>query len=162
MADIYDITEQREIASVLYDQLDKNELNAVTVTEADMIAMIDLVKLGKRFVIGQIVMLRSINAGTSLGSIPAVVTEINKVSLDAYEYKLTILSGDLNDEFLPVIIGEAKVPDAITITEDMTAIVAAVRDSKLGKPTLRDLKLSLGIEHMFTFNTTTEKLDSMF
>ena len=162
MADVYNIEETREVQSVLYDQLTQMDLTAVRTTDADMEAMITKVKTGLHFVIGQVVTLQSTTGVIAIGGIPAIVTKITRVHLSKYEYELTILSGDLNDEFVKVTLSEDKVEDAISIIEDMTVTVTAIKDSKLGKPTLRDLKLLFTVEHLFIYDTTTEKLNSIF
>jgi hypothetical protein len=161
MADVFDISEVREVVSVLYDQLNVIEFTLSSVTEDKLAEMVDSVRNGEQLVLGQLVNIVSTNGSSILGQLPAIVTAIKRVAIDNYEYKLTQLTGDFNDELTDTIIPSSKVKDTIRIDMDMKDVIDYIKDKKIGENSFRDLKIKKGIPHIFIYNADNSNFDSI-
>ncbi len=143
MNTIFDVEETREIVSVLDDQLSSYGLNRGTLVPEVLNNYIDGIKNGLILVKGQVVFLKSFTGVINLGKIPAVVIDVTKLSSTVISYELMVLAGDLNGELLKVNVLSSKLTDSVTVTDDMTEVMTAIKDTRLGFDDLLKLKINL-------------------
>ncbi len=152
--DKFEFEEERNILSVLNDQLSFYALTLPKLTDDVIDEYINGVIAGTVLVKGQIVDLVSNDGVNSLGSIPAVVTDIVRFNSTGIDYTLTLLVGDLNGELIPVKISNDKLTDAVKVNNDMTNIVTAIKSGKLGLETYLNIKANLNITRFYVFDET--------
>lgn len=164
MADIYDITEEREVVSVMSDQLSHFDYELSRVNDNNMVSYVTKIKSGEMLVLGQIVLLSANNNVNVIGSLPAVVTAITRPGVDKYEYELTMLTGnfDTSGELIKVKLNSLTLKDSVVVDGDVSSALAVIKDNKLGKSNIRELKLALRVPHILAYNKVTEKFDSLF
>lgn len=164
MADIRQYSETREIVSVLDDQLALVDTNLLRTVDTEMTKFKDEVVAGKRMVIGQLVMVKSFEA-TTLGSMPAIVNAIKKDNTNKTVYYFTLLTGNLANtasELTTISTPVEHLETIVDLTIDVTPVVTAITNGKLGYTDLRDLKLNLNIPHVFVLDVANQKLVSHY
>ena len=156
--DKFDFSETREVLSVLNDQLSNYSLTLTTLTDTVIDEYVAGILTGTILVSGQIVSVMSTDTINTLGTMPAIVTDIKRLSSTTMEYTLVLLAGDLNGELVGVKFTNNQLGDAISISEDTVNVVNAIKSTMLGSTSFIGLKESLGITRFYTVNNG--KLDS--
>lgn len=156
------IEEEREIASVLCDQLGEYGLKPIEVTSDQIATMVDEIKNGERFVKGQLVQIRSYKDANQYGALHAIVSKVLRTTASNVTYTFTALSGDLNYELFSVDFIDTKVKDVIKPDPDNLEILDAIKLGKLDRDSIKKMKDDLGIPHIFVLNLNSFKFDSKF
>jgi len=160
MADKFEIEEDREILSVVNDQLDLYGLKLKQLTDETIDQYVNGILDGSMLLQGQIVFLKSTDTLNVLGMIPAIVTDIKRLTANILEYTMLLLTGNLDGELVPVKFTDDKLADAITIEEDMANVITAIKTTKLGSATYINLKEALNITRFYVVDIQTSKLKS--
>ncbi len=151
--DEFDFDEVRNLLSVFNDQLEKFSIKLPQLTSEMIEDYTQKIKDGLVLVEGQVIFLKSTDNVNMLGMMPAIVTDLTRYSSTGLEYTLTLLTGDLNGELVTVKIDSSKLEDAVSVSEDMTNVIAAIKSTKLGSETFIALKQQLGITRFYVLDT---------
>ena len=163
MADVLDIQEVREPISVIVDDLINLDKTLTAVTNTQLEDSVTKLMNNELLVKGQLVYIKSTDTVNVLGTIPAIVTKIIRTTATNVNYELTMLAGDLNGELVKVTFEDSKIKDAISAVIDpaeVTKIIDAIKNTKLGKADIRELLVLLGVKHIFTLDTDNVKVNS--
>jgi hypothetical protein len=170
MADVVDplktVEEVRRIPSVVYDMFNNDKLRP-QIRQAMAEALLQEIRDGKRFVIGQVVLLVTKDAGgTNINSIPAIITGVDGYTGNAvdvtYEFKILIGKLDTSDDFTTVKTKMVTEDEKFDVTVP-TNIITALKTGMFGEADVTALKLKLGVPHIFRLEALqSNNLKSIF
>jgi hypothetical protein len=158
--DKYDISETRDIFSCYLDQCDLFGTNRGIIdrlTDDEITTLKNSLLDGETLLKGQIVTFKSQYGDSVLGTIPAIVTNILRVNTVTTEYTFKILTGDLNGDLTETTLKDVKLPEVIDITSDVSSVLSAIIDGRLGNDTLYGLQSLLGVNKLYVLDLDEEK-----
>jgi len=160
MADIRDINASTVSTIKVVDaQLEKLDLTLLTTDDVLMTELLGRVLTGTLLVEGQIIMLNTYAGITSLGSVPAIVTDVSRVTASVFKYDLTVILGELTNGTVSTISLEDNLLDTIVDTSVPPAVVDNLLLSKLGNVSGRDLLLDLNVPSLMTLDVANNSFN---